>query len=64
MSDAKDSAAFRTELDSFMTGLVRRNPGEPEFHQAVREVAESVKKKIFYFWSRSLRACLDSCRAL
>ena len=29
-------------LDQFMAGLVRRNPGEPEFHQAVREVAESV----------------------
>ncbi len=29
-------------LERFMTGLVRRNPGEPEFHQAVREVAESV----------------------
>ena len=29
-------------LDHFMAGLVRRNPGEPEFHQAVREVAESV----------------------
>ena len=25
-----------------MAGLVRRNPGEPEFHQAVQEVAESV----------------------
>ncbi len=25
-----------------MEGLRRRNPGEPEFHQAVREVAESV----------------------
>ena len=25
-----------------MEGLVRRNPAEPEFHQAVREVAESV----------------------
>ena len=25
-----------------MQGLVRRNPGEPEFHQAVREVAESL----------------------
>ena len=29
-------------LERFMAGLVRRNPGEPEFHQAVREVAESV----------------------
>ncbi len=26
----------------FMRGLIRRNPHEPEFHQAVREVAESV----------------------
>ena len=42
MSHANDSTAFRTELDSFMTGLIRRNPGETEFHQAVREVAESV----------------------
>jgi glutamate dehydrogenase (NADP+) len=25
-----------------MLGLVKRNPGEPEFHQAVREVAESL----------------------
>lgn len=25
-----------------MFGLIKRNPGEPEFHQAVREVAESV----------------------
>lgn len=29
-------------LEQFMAGLIRRNPGEPEFHQAVREVAESV----------------------
>ena len=30
------------EMDRFMAGLVRRNPGEKEFHQAVREVAEKV----------------------
>lgn len=30
------------ELQKFMAGLERRNPGETEFHQAVREVAESV----------------------
>ena len=29
-------------LEEFMTGLIRRNPGESEFHQAVREVAETV----------------------
>lgn len=30
------------EVEAFMQGLVRRNPGETEFHQAVREVAESL----------------------
>jgi len=31
-----------TELNRFMHGLERRNPGEPEFHQAVREFAETI----------------------
>lgn len=30
------------EVESFMLGLIKRNPGENEFHQAVREVAETV----------------------
>ncbi len=30
------------ELDRFMKGLIRRNPGENEFHQAVHEVAEII----------------------
>jgi glutamate dehydrogenase (NADP+) len=34
--------ASRRSLDRFMRGLVRRNPGEPEFHQAVEELARSV----------------------
>ncbi|NLX03842.1 MAG: NADP-specific glutamate dehydrogenase [Phycisphaerae bacterium] len=29
-------------VDSFMEKLIAKNPGEPEFHQAVREVVESV----------------------
>jgi glutamate dehydrogenase (NADP+) len=29
-------------LKDFMTGLERRNPGQPEFHQAVHEVASDV----------------------
>jgi len=29
-------------VDHFMDGLQKRNPGEPEFHQAVYEVAQSV----------------------
>ena len=31
-----------TAVESFMQSVVARNPGEPEFHQAVREVVESV----------------------
>jgi len=36
------SSAIKSELNKFMKGLVRRNPGELEFHQAVEEVAASV----------------------
>lgn len=36
------SQAVQQTLDSFMLGLVKRNPNELEFHQAVREVAESL----------------------
>jgi len=38
LSDAK----AQEEVEKFMHGLIRRNPGETEFHQAVREVAESL----------------------
>jgi glutamate dehydrogenase (NADP+) len=31
-----------TEVERFMQEIINRNPAEPEFHQAVREVAESV----------------------
>ena len=30
------------DLGRFMEGVTRRNPGEPEFHQAVKEVAANV----------------------
>lgn len=30
------------DIDCFMRGLIRRNPAEPNFHQAVHEVVESV----------------------
>jgi len=32
----------KSRLARFMEGVVERNPGEVEFHQAVREVAESI----------------------
>jgi glutamate dehydrogenase/leucine dehydrogenase len=36
------NASSSTRLADFMTGLVRRNPGEKEFHQAVYEVAQDI----------------------
>jgi len=36
------SAAIQAEIDHFMHGLRRRNPGEREFHQAVEESAQSI----------------------
>ncbi len=32
------SEAAKAEVEQFIKGLVKRNPGEPEFHQAVEEV--------------------------
>jgi glutamate dehydrogenase (NADP+) len=34
--------SIEAKLNQFMEEIVRKNPHEPEFHQAVREVAESV----------------------
>jgi len=31
-----------TSIDEFMSWLIQRNPGEPEFHQAVHEVVDSI----------------------
>ncbi|MDB4527226.1 NADP-specific glutamate dehydrogenase [bacterium] len=36
------STSASEEVENFMAGLIRRNPGEPEFHQAVREVVETL----------------------
>ncbi len=36
------AADVTRELDTFMEWVVRRNPGEPEFHQAVDEVVETL----------------------
>lgn len=40
--NAHQSLAVREEVEAFMHGLEKRNPGELEFHQAVREVTESL----------------------
>ncbi len=36
------SDAAKQQTEQFMQGLIKRNPGEPEFQQAVREVTESL----------------------
>ena len=36
------SSSEPIDLDEFMAGLIKRNTGQPEFHQAVREVAETI----------------------
>ncbi len=33
---------LQEKVNNFMAGLIARNPGEPEFHQAAREVIESI----------------------
>ncbi|WP_417520206.1 NADP-specific glutamate dehydrogenase [Minwuia sp.] len=35
-------ASANEQLNNFMEGLEKRNPGEPEFHQAVMEVAATI----------------------
>ena len=30
------------DVDCFTTGLIKRNPGQPEFHQAVKEFVSTV----------------------
>ena len=39
----------RQYIDSFMAELIRKNPGEKEFHQAVSEVVESVAPYIMQY---------------
>jgi len=39
----------RQFIDNFMADLVRKNPGENEFHQAVKEVVESVAPYIMQY---------------
>lgn len=36
------NSSYPHQIDSFMEQVISKNPNEPEFHQAVREVAETV----------------------
>jgi glutamate dehydrogenase (NADP+) len=41
-TDTRHTVEATKATDQFMAGIEARNPGQPEFHQAVREVAESL----------------------
>ncbi len=41
MTTASQSES-QAEIEKFVNGLIKRNPGEPEFHQAVQEVANTI----------------------
>ena len=36
------NSALEEKLNKFMAYIIAKNPAEPEFHQAVREVVESI----------------------
>jgi len=40
--DLQSSSSISARVNEFMNQIVAKNPNEPEFHQAVREVVESV----------------------
>ena len=42
MSKIHDGSKIREYLDRYMEGVKKRNPGQPEFVQAVYEVASSI----------------------
>ncbi|NDC83176.1 NADP-specific glutamate dehydrogenase [bacterium] len=42
MSTTTSETRFTTHINDFMDMVKHRSPGEPEFHQAVQEVAESI----------------------
>ena len=42
MSLENKSPAEKDFVENFMLGLIKRNPNEPEFHQAVREVVDTL----------------------
>ncbi len=60
--------AKKMVLEDFMAGLIKRNPGETEFHQAVREVAHYVipfiNEKSKYIRARILERMAEPDRTI
>ena len=62
------SPSDHVDLEQFIAGVERRNPGQPEFVQAVREVAENVfdyiQDKVEYHEYQILRRIAEPDRAV
>ena len=62
------SVADHVDLEQFMAGVERRNPGETEFIQAVREVAEDIydfmEDKVHYHEAQILRRIAEPDRVI
>jgi len=64
----RDSKTPDQYLEKFMAYITQRNPNEPEFHQAVKEVAESIVPFMFehekYFHHRILERMTEPDRTI
>ena len=62
------AVADHVDLEQFMAGVRRRNPGQPEFHQAVQEVAEDIfefiQDKVEYHEYQILRRIAEPDRVV
>ena len=63
-----ESEVFKMSVDEIMDRVISRNPGEKEFHQAVKEVVESlepvIKKKPEYAKARVLERIVEPERQI
>ncbi len=67
---ARPRSQSRPTLESFMQYVVARNPGEPEFHQAVREVMVDAvlehpqypRRRSWSAWSSPSASSCSACR--
>jgi glutamate dehydrogenase (NADP+) len=68
MQMRRTSNTDHVDLEGFMAGVERRNPGQPEFIQAVREVAEDIfefiEDKVEYHEAQILRRIAEPDRVI
>ena len=68
MQQVRSSIQDHVDLEGFMAGVTRRNPGQTEFIQAVREVAEDIfefmQDKVQYHEAQILRRIAEPDRVV